>query len=695
MVTIKVASIVFWMWILVDRTDSASVTSSCKSISKTSGRIYLNNKGTKSTSPTVTFSPSKVSVTSPPRINSLASEKGYGCYQSWLAFEKYANEWHYQMLLSKSRIVQVETTYYETTKTVREGTFYTECDNIPRFRPSRNASVSLTTSTFSVEHTGYAADLRRIRPDKYPEPPKCHIPEPLCLKLLDNYYANEGKENNPHPWAIGGEGCADLAHVDNRYCFVDFNQEIVLLYWPPEVENRDICDDQNDLFAKWKTKTSPITGAPRSITTTAISFRGQDLHELNHTLRMEGMRDFIQTTKLHRVGPSVLYGNFTFISPTIYIAHHPITASIQPYSPDRNLDRLFIEHAILDMDNPEFEEVKNGLQRTQIAPAGTFAVNVKDILTKRLPISASGASQMLDYVRSIAMGRYNDIPLAAQYTSIEPFLPIDLADLIEPVPASIYYNAREDCFGKQSHCGVIEDDTYRPNLLLKFSAFRRLFPNHANCLRPLMVDPPITLQALDPFSTIAEATLPTLTPASPGSGIVPVSAPTGAQTQANIESPPQSQESGPSQVSSVEIHSASAQEAGSSDLDSDTKQKRERDSFSESPSASSINDNGLNQNSRLEPITPSTSDRAANFAGNDSAVQQNSSLARHQPSSTTTTEAVTSSQSISPPDKAKAEISPTSRKKNISSTMIHRCWQNWEIATAFGAAWAIYMTRMF
>lgn len=105
------------------------------------------------------------------------------------------------------------------------------------------------------------------------------------------------------------------------------------------------------------------------------------------------------------------------------------------------------------------------------------------------------------------MGRYNDnINLAkAMQNHASSTVPFDLADLMNPVPASLYFNQREDCFGKQSsHCTIIEDDTYRPVLHIKDAAFLRLFPEYFDCGKPILLDPPIALKPLTSV-TIQEA----------------------------------------------------------------------------------------------------------------------------------------------------------------------------------------------
>lgn len=78
-------------------------------------------------------------------------------------------------------------------------------------------------------------------------------------------------------------------------------------------------------------------------------------------------------------------------------------------------------------------------------------------------------------------------------------VPFDFGHLQSPVPASVYYDARsEDCWGiKQTHCGTITDDMYRPQLMIKNKVWASIAPKWYACQRPELVDPPIVLSSVD------------------------------------------------------------------------------------------------------------------------------------------------------------------------------------------------------
>jgi hypothetical protein len=85
-------------------------------------------------------------------------------------------------------------------------------------------------------------------------------------------------------------------------------------------------------------------------------------------------------------------------------------------------------------------------------------------------------------------------------------LPLNFMHLRNPVPVSVYYDARsKDCWGKQSHCGTITDDIHRPQLSMRHDIWKKLMPDDDFCGIPLVVDPPIVLSRLK--STLAEPTL--------------------------------------------------------------------------------------------------------------------------------------------------------------------------------------------
>jgi hypothetical protein len=76
-------------------------------------------------------------------------------------------------------------------------------------------------------------------------------------------------------------------------------------------------------------------------------------------------------------------------------------------------------------------------------------------------------------------------------------VPLDLSNLPNPVPASVYFDARsDDCWAKHSHCSTITDDSYRPRLAIKARVWSSLMEGWSDCYHGSLVDPPIGLRPL-------------------------------------------------------------------------------------------------------------------------------------------------------------------------------------------------------
>jgi hypothetical protein len=75
---------------------------------------------------------------------------------------------------------------------------------------------------------------------------------------------------------------------------------------------------------------------------------------------------------------------------------------------------------------------------------------------------------------------------------------LDFEDLPNPVPASIYFDARiNDCWGKQTHCGTINDDSFRPKISLDLTIWRDLLPKDIDCPVLVLNDPPVSWVKVD------------------------------------------------------------------------------------------------------------------------------------------------------------------------------------------------------
>lgn len=186
-------------------------------------------------------------------------------------------------------------------------------------------------------------------------------------------------------------------------------------------------------------------------------------------------------------------------------------------------------------------EIMFYINQTSIPTGGIVALKSDDVFSLKplLPGTEDGirraqhiARGELDIVgrfaddlileKLLGLSDYNKLIRPADYAfEVRPFLEqtasFDFADLENPVPADVYFDARnEDCWGRQSHCGTITDDTYQPRLYLRNSIWRSILPSEYRCSYPTVVDPPIALSRL-PFQELAAPTL-----AHPAASVTPV-----------------------------------------------------------------------------------------------------------------------------------------------------------------------------
>jgi hypothetical protein len=279
-----------------------------------------------------------------------------------------------------------------------------------------------------------------------------------------------------------------------RVCQATMKKEILILYWPDNarLDNSSNCggglgsSGSRTLFTANKrqvTETKPLV-----VTTDRITFRGVDLVKIE-----DGAK-----TKASFVPPSVLTGYFEFTSPTVYIAHHPVSASIAPIILFNKTQGTFTYEA----------SSTGAATSTLVRPGGSIAVFPGDISSIRVlrgePYGIGKAVDAKEYIRQIAAGTFDAMSLDRAFVQTYDIpthttVSLDLADLVDPVPASVYYDARyEDCWGMQSHCQTITDDSYRPILAFNERVWRELLTDVIPCSIQLVVDPAIA------FSPVVE-----------------------------------------------------------------------------------------------------------------------------------------------------------------------------------------------
>jgi hypothetical protein len=244
-----------------------------------------------------------------------------------------------------------------TLQRVGPGSTYKACDGIPRFRFSPNALITTSTSLVTLVHHGW-------RLGKWTDEcssvyrstslsPQCNVPREFCEDVWESYRSRlrTFSETEPfqaapkkpwHPCGAPGE------------CVLNLQDDVVLLYWPPNLRSRNICiSDRVNVR-----RTVPALTYPAAVTTiTEIKFRGKDLY------RQAWIGNGLTLNWTDRtVEPSVLRGYWVLTSPDILLAHRPITST--------GLGR---------QDGGGFRPCKLNITTSTIRPAGAITLKSQDI----------------------------------------------------------------------------------------------------------------------------------------------------------------------------------------------------------------------------------------------------------------------------------------------------------------------------
>jgi hypothetical protein len=309
--------------------------------------------------------------------------------------------------------------------------------------------------------------------------PTCRLDETACDRLWKATNHEIGADFISAPGALGAPPPWVCPHI--RRCKVQID-EVVMIYWPDNVVSRNICALQSN----GSSSTIPWTPRGSIFTTDAITFRGQDVYIRSidgvpidqYFVRSKTRWDFrslADRVKTPYLTGTTITGPFTFTSPTVYVAHPEIIRQ-EIFGTNGNL-------LVLGLD-------------TVVRGPGIISMHRTDVSSVRPKLDPEYGKNM-SYAQAMAKGEYDPtIPLLRWATNYET-LPFDFGNLIDPVPASAYYDARHfDCLGRQTHCGTITDDTYRPNLRIARSIWASVYSDFI-CDDPLVVDPPIALKPLD------------------------------------------------------------------------------------------------------------------------------------------------------------------------------------------------------
>jgi hypothetical protein len=425
-------------------------------------------------------------VTNGPIFHQPTWEESQKCLDAQLDYDRRP----YSSLSQRSNLSQrpsIRTwlSIFETIKTVGGGEHYTACDGIPRFRFTPGGITSVITSF--VTATGTRIDWGSVNADPYPE---CKMSDEFCQEKYDIFLANsssfEVAENNIKIDHLQ-KSCSSL-----RQCYLGFESEVVLLYWPPTIRSRDICASDGVGAGI----TVPVTPSQTVITTSAITFSGRDLYLREIDEEGASTRNIPQTTKAQYLYTlsSVLTGPFTLTWPTAYIAHHQIYADIlNPGRPGKT-------------DSWESKVPRR--------PPGIIPLHSTDLASYWHTNPSRPFPTGPEFAHAVASGRYakKESGFWAEQLQVLPF---DFGHLQDPVPAHVYFNGRNDCWDRQTHCGTITDNTYKPTLILRNKVWEDA--KLGDCAKMDLNDPPIALRPISEDLETPEMpmAMPTMTPMVP------------------------------------------------------------------------------------------------------------------------------------------------------------------------------------
>jgi hypothetical protein len=351
---------------------------------------------------------------------------------------------------NEQTIPDVSTLLYETIQMLGDGVTYSGCDGITRFRFNSMPTANITKMV-SVIRTSFTTITPR--------------------SLINRLYSLHAR--SPACSATGISKIAIMKNASTSFatkCSYLMSGEVVLLYWPPKTSANTGCTT-NQHHRRDIPSALPSALHSNIFITSAITFQGQDLY-------LRGIVKDGVTPKWKSgayIDSSVLTGPFTFTSPTVYIAHHPISAGFVRYV----------------RENPRNQTIFT----RELKSAGIIGLKADQISTIR-QLPGHNATVPPNYAQLVAQGKYlNTRPTLLTQT----ILPLDYENLMDPVPASVYYDGRyEDCWGQQSHCATITDNHYRPRLvfLQRYLETAELGLSGVRCATPMIIDPPIALTPL-------------------------------------------------------------------------------------------------------------------------------------------------------------------------------------------------------
>jgi hypothetical protein len=412
--------------------------------------------------------------------------------QCWDRYKEIAGSLPIPQLNASYRVYVTQTNHFEVISPVGKGGIYTTCDGVPRFRFQGTGTSSVTKMVRAT--TTFFEQVDSISKTFVPCGVNAKLQSSVCPSVWSSWYQklSSAREDFTRPL---GEPPPEICS-NPQFCRLEMAGEVVLLYWPPEVSTARECDGSPSKTTDQDLRTSNLASLnwQSVFTVTNITFHGQDryLRTIEYeyatdpyaiaTHATNGTARYFNTiwSTASYFSESIMTGTWTFTSPFVYIAHHAITGV---------------------MFRGKAGSLNAGIIATELLNSGIITLKPEDIMSLAPTHEVNIRSQ--DYIDSVVSGQFepgfkqNKWIYRSNLDKLR-LAPFTYANLLNPVPASAYYDARfEDCWGKQSHCGTITDDTYRPRLMIRNKIWNDLLPKHTYCNWPVLVDPPMAFTRLE------------------------------------------------------------------------------------------------------------------------------------------------------------------------------------------------------
>jgi hypothetical protein len=436
------------------------------------------------------------------------------CYTSWLEYFKIVREGtEFQTQKTASPTIGTDLLEFETLISLGPNATSVDCGGITRlhFETITRTTSSVVTVIATRNHDRGNIG---ISPDTPPYPTCTDLDPHHCRRLYGMDEVGGDAYEMDTEWTYNMMAQPGLFPWFEKVCPMWYGcspvlHEVVLLYWPENVVTRDACGSDGhgaSITRPWNRAPGKLVTATRDI----IKFRGQDLY-----IRRINGRNMTGEQKFdggrYRQGGAYPDGNYllpwtlttkvTFTSPTMYLAHRPISR------------RWMAQPRNVSWSTAFGTEVS-------FLPAGIITLNSTDIFSVRPDrfMTLPG----LEYARQVAQGSFHNTLNFHVRVPVTEKQPFDFGNILDPVPASVYFDARsEDCWGNQTHCATITDGSYRPKLRLAPKVWKSIFGG-SMCSDPMLADPPNALERIDGAVEEEQVVLPdlpaTLTAAVPHAG---------------------------------------------------------------------------------------------------------------------------------------------------------------------------------